>query len=368
MISDRVLDLAVEKGLIAQGQALALQSLAREVEGPRTASAIAEPVDEERLRFVSGFADIFVTLGLALFLGAATYFAALALPPGAAALVLAAMSWGLAEFFTRRRRMALPSIVLLIVFVCAAFMAFSLLLGAGRGASLLALWGWGWGRGWGIGVMPKVDDAQNIAIAAIGTTVLAASHYWRFRVPITVAAAVSALSLALVTLLTALAPDLMKRLATPVVFVIGLAIFALAMRFDLSDPHRETRRTDIAFWLHLLAAPMIVHSVFQAVGATTYGIGPASALLVLLIFAALALVAILVDRRALLVSGLIYAGWAFASLFRTIGFRDYTGPITILVLGAFVLVLSGGWTHLRLAVLRRLSPSLAEKLPPHVPR
>lgn len=366
MISDRVLDLAVEKGLIAQGQALALQSLAREVEGSR--EAVAEPVDEERLRFVSGFADIFVTLGLALFLGAATYFAALALPPAGTAAALAAMSWGLAEFFTRRRRMALPSIVLLIVFVCAAFMALSLLLGAGKGASLFALWGWGWARGWGLGAMPSVADAKGIAIAAIGTTALAAAHYWRFRVPITVAAAASALSLALITLLTAFAPDLMKRLATPVVFLIGLSIFALAMRFDLSDPHRETRRTDIAFWLHLLAAPMIVHSVFQAVGATTYGIGPASALLVLLIFALLAFVAILVDRRALLVSGLIYAGWAFASLFRTIGFKGYTGPITVLLLGAFVLVLSGGWTYLRLAVLRLLSPGLAARLPPHLPR
>ena len=368
MISERVLDLAVEKGLIERGQALALQSLAREVEGPRPATAIGEPVDEERLRFVSGFADIFVTIGLALFIGAATFFVALVLPPAGTAAATAAMAWGLAEFFTRRRRMALPSIVLLVVFVCAAFLSLSLLLGAEKGASLFALWGWGWGRGWGINAIPKVADAQNIALAAVGTTALAAAHYWRFRVPITVAAAVSALSLAALTLLTAAAPELMKSLATPVVFVIGLAIFALAMRFDLSDPHRETRRNDIAFWLHLLAAPMIVHSVFQAVGATTYGIGPASALLVLAIFVLLALVAIMVDRRALLVSGLVYAGWAFASLFRTIGFKGYTGPITILVLGAFVLLLSAGWTQLRLVVLRRLSPALAERLPPHVPR
>jgi hypothetical protein len=296
------------------------------------------------------------------------YFVAMALPPAGSLAALAAMSWTLAEFFTRRRRMALPSIVLLLVFVCSSFVALTLATGAGKSASLFTLWGWGWGRGWGLGVMPKAADAAGVAFAAIGTTALAALHYWRFRVPITIAAGVSALSMAVLTFLTALAPDLMQQLATPVVLATGLAIFALAMRFDLSDPHRETRRTDIAFWLHLLAAPMIVHSLFQGLGVATRGIGTMSALLVLVIFLGLALVAILVDRRALLVSGLVYAGWAFASLVRTIGFRDMTGPLTILVLGAFVLLLSGGWTWLRMRVVGGLPPAWAARFPPHAPR
>ena len=364
MISERVLDLAVEKGLIAEGQALALRSLAREVEAPRP----AEPFDEERFRFVTGFADIFVTLGLGLFLGSAMYFVGMALPMAGSLAILAAMAWGLSEFFTRRRRMALPSIVLLLVFVCSAFAALAIVTGSGKGSSLLALWGWGWGRRLGIDPLPNAAAAPGVAFAALTTCALAALHYWRFRVPITVAAGISALSMAFITTLAALAPTLTKAMMTPLVLAIGLVVFALAMRFDLSDPHRETRRTDIAFWLHLLAAPMIVHSVFQAVGADRYGIGFFAALLVLLIFAGLAFVAILVDRRALLVSGLLYAGWAFASLIRTIGFKGLTGPLTILVLGAFVLLLSAGWTSLRLAVLSRLPPAWAARLPPHVPR
>ena len=44
---------------------------------------------------------------------------------------------------------------------------------------------------------------------------------------------------------------------------IGLAIFATAMKFDMSDRNRVTQRTDIAFWLHLLAAPLIVHSIVR---------------------------------------------------------------------------------------------------------
>ncbi len=45
----------------------------------------------------------------------------------------------------------------------------------------------------------------------------------------------------------------------------GLAVFAAAMAFDISDRERVTRRADCAFWLHLLAAPLIVHSLVSFV-------------------------------------------------------------------------------------------------------
>src|SRR5438874_3733945 len=38
-----------------------------------------------------------------------------------------------------------------------------------------------------------------------------------------------------------------------------------AMAFDASDRERATRRADCAFWLHLLAAPLIVHSLIWLV-------------------------------------------------------------------------------------------------------
>ena len=48
--------------------------------------------------------------------------------------------------------------------------------------------------------------------------------------------------------------------------VFGIGVFLFAMWWDASDPKRETRRADVAFWLHLLAAPMIVHPVFKLFG------------------------------------------------------------------------------------------------------
>ena len=64
-------------------------------------------------------------------------------------------------------------------------------------------------------------------------------------------------------------------------------------------------------------------------------------------FLALSFVAVLIDRRAMLVSGLTYAGIAFWTLIRQAGFSDMTTPLTILALGAFVLLLSAGWRPLR---------------------
>lgn len=353
MIPDPVLDLAVAKGLIEPGQAAALRSLARQ-ERPEPRP---EPVDEERLRFITGFADIFVTMGLGLFLGAASYLLHASL--GGAVVVsatMAALAWALAEFFTRRRRMALPSIVLLVVFAHSSFFALGSALGAGGGSG-------GARSGWLDTLWRPEGDPLPMALAALGTVALAGLHYWRFRVPITVAAGAAALALSILFLLYAAAPDATEQLVNGLLAALGLAVFAAAMGFDLRDPRRETRRTDIAFWLHLLAAPLIVHSVFQAIGAGRGEVGTGVSALVLLVFAALALVAILVDRRALLVSGLVYAGVAFSSLIRGVGLTDTTTPVTILVLGAFVLLLSAGWGPLRAGLLGLAPEALAARLP-----
>jgi hypothetical protein len=45
----------------------------------------------------------------------------------------------------------------------------------------------------------------------------------------------------------------------------GLAVFAVAMSYDLTDPERVTHRSDCAFWLHFLAAPLLVHSLIELV-------------------------------------------------------------------------------------------------------
>ncbi|WP_371348302.1 hypothetical protein [Ancylobacter sp. IITR112] len=346
-ISERTVLIATERGLITRDQAERLRALEAEL-APSASAILPPPQDDERLRFITGFGDIFVTIGLALFLGALGYFGETLGPAGMWATVGAA-SWLLAEFFTRMQRMALPSIVLLVVFCASVFMASSAWFGviAPLVPSLMSL----------------SEDPLVLALAGLATLAAATLHYWRFRVPITIAAGAAALVAIVVGLVAAIAPGGLDAAINPVLMLCGLGVFGLAMRFDMSDPQRLTRRTDIAFWLHLLAAPLIVHPLIRGFIWPDGAPGDGNALPMLAVFAVLGVVAVLIDRRALLVSGLAYAGLAFASLIKVSGFAGSTTPLTVFVLGAFILLLSALWHPLRRAVLAVLPARLARRLP-----
>lgn len=343
MISERTLALAIERGVLTLEQAGRLRGLETEAE--------REPRDDEKLRFITGFGDIFVAIGLTLFLGATGYFAALATGLFGFGVVLAVVSWLLAEFFVRRRRMALPSILLLVAFAFAVFCA------------VFSLTGGSWPSRLETPDTADLSAVRGAVVAALATAALVGVHYRRFRVPITVAAGVAALVLATFAALTLVAPGLVVAWFRPILFGSGIVVFTLAMRFDLSDPMRVTRRTDIAFWLHFLAAPLIVHPL---IGGFVWGgeiFDQAKAVEVLLIFLALGIIAVLVDRRAVLVSGLAYAGAACGSLLSRSHLGGNTAPATVLVLGAFVLLLSAGWRPLRATFLSWLPAPLARRLP-----
>jgi hypothetical protein len=358
MISSEILTKGVAQGIITAEQAERLRAL----------DTVGEPLerpaspDDEQLRFISGFSDIFVTIGLAMFLGAIGYFAQQAGGRLGMWIALAIAAWLLAEFFTRIRRTALPSIVLLIVFAVGVFLDASYLLGAAR------IW-----PGVAVNTTSSVvassilglDPGRPVALAgaAFLTVLLTAVHYWRFQVPITIAAGCAALTGTVVGLVYGLAPELPSVVYSAVILACGLAIFALAMRFDMADPERLTRRTDIAFWLHLLAAPLIVHSLIRGLVANTQKLEPTAAIGIMVVFLALSLIAVLIDRRAMLVSGLSYAGIAFWTLIRQAGFSDMTTPLTILTLGAFVLLLSAGWRPLRAGILNHVPSALTRNLP-----
>jgi predicted membrane channel-forming protein YqfA (hemolysin III family) len=144
------------------------------------------------------------------------------------------------------------------------------------------------------------------------------------------------------------------------------------MAFDLSDRERLTRRADCAFWLHLLAAPLIVHSLITLVAPDYQTVMTMSvAVAILAIFAMLTIVAIVIDRRALLVSALIYVGIVIAYGIRTTSAvgqqpdnQSFVLFATLLVLGALVLMIGVGWRPLRRLFIRLLPAALGRRLPP----
>lgn len=345
MYSESDLQDAVTAGVLTPDAAQALRD--------HVARLRATPlVDEEHFRLLSGFNDIFVAiagiillvavgwLGNGIRLGAADYQ-----PSFMAGVLVAAASWGLAEYFTRQRRMALPSILLLFGFV--GGVAFSL------GALAAQLF-------------PRAGDSQGALIlsgVAALSAVAAWLHWRRFMVPITVAVGAAAGAGVIASLIMSIAPD-NRQLPFLLLLASGVAIFLLAMRWDMSDRARTTRRSDVAFWLHLAAAPMIAHSLFQLLGVfrgDDMGVG--RAMMVIGLYVAFGLVALAIDRRALLVSSLAYVLFALYALFKQAGAVELSAAFTALVIGSALLLLSALWHQARGMVVRGLPAGLTQRLP-----
>ncbi len=337
MYSESDIDGAVTAGAITPDAAEALR---RYVAGSHATPA----VDEEHFRLLTGFNDIFVSIAIVLLLVAVGQIG-MSVTHALGGVLVAGAAWALAEYFTGRRRMALPSILLLIAFV-----------GGVAGALF--------------GVIETVaphmgDRAGALAAAGVGLCSAGAAwlHWRRFMVPITVAAGAAALVATAIGLVVAAVPNI-QQAVWPLLLLGGLAVFAVAMRWDMSDTERKTRRSDVAFWLHLAAAPMIAHSVFQMLGVFRGDIGAGMAVVVLALYVGFAAIALAVDRRALLVSGLAYVLAALYALFRSAGAIELGAALTAFVIGSALLSLSAFWQPMRRAVVTALSASLRHRLPP----
>jgi len=369
MVEDDDLEAAVAEGVLTQAQLDALRTFV----SSRRASA--ERADDERFRFMRGFNDFFFAVGIVLFGAGITFFA------GTSAfknILAAAVIWALAEFLVRRMRLVLPGILLVSLF---AFFAFR--LAQLNWASLAHFTGLPLRLTPGFPTRPNpvLDSFEPIAITvkALAAALAATLFYLRFQLPFALLVIAGCLVLFLSMLFgPVLFPD---TSAYPLILLLcGLGVFTVAMYYDLSDRTRTTRLADCAFWLHLLAAPLIVHSLIRLLlsgpagadaSAGPFGLSmtTASAVTIFVIVALLTMVAILIDRRALLVSALIYLGvaigYALASAIRAGTDSDVSVFFaTLVILGATVLILGAGWQPLRRVFLRLVPTAFVNRLPP----
>jgi hypothetical protein len=342
MYSESDLQSAVSAGVLPAEAADALRA---HVTGMRSSPA----ADEEHFRLVTGFNDIFVTIAAIILLVAVAGIGQ-SISNALAGVFVAAAAWGLAEFFTLKRRMALPSIVLLLAFT------------GGVAAAQIA----GIESSFGDDLEGRAGTLMVGGVALI-TAFATWLHWRRFHVPITVAAGTAAIAATVVALILAAvnpADDAREQTAMAIVLIAGLAVFAVAMRWDISDRARETRRSDVAFWLHLLAAPMIAHPLFWILGVTQGdAIGAGAAFGVVAVYIGMGLVALAIDRRALLVSALAYVLVALTFLFREFGVVELNVALTALVIGSALLSLSAFWSPIRRFVVEKLPSGLQVKLP-----
>ncbi|MBL8651376.1 MAG: hypothetical protein JNL35_13370 [Sphingopyxis sp.] len=308
--------------------------------------------DEESFRLITGFNDIFVSIAAVILLVAVAWIGQ-SIHTALAGVFVAASAWFLAEYFTRKRRMALPSIVLVLAFAGGVF------------ASMV-----GFLVEHGERIFGNRPDETVGAIIIGGMALITAGATWfhwrRFMVPITVAAGTAALAATAVALVLSITgfPRDSATLPMALVLVAGIGVFALAMWWDRSDRVRQTRRSDVAFWLHLLAAPMIAHPIFHLLGVTDGSdIGSSAAVLVIGVYILFGVIALAIDRRALLVSALAYVLFALTELFRTFGAVELNVALTAFVIGSALLLLSAFWQNARSVVVGFLPANLANQLP-----
>ncbi|RUO75378.1 hypothetical protein [Idiomarina seosinensis] len=331
MYTDDDLHSAVQEGVISEQSASDFRQFVEERRNTHFQ-------DEEHVRFVSGFNDIFVVIAAVVTLVASWTLGNL-IGFGLGGLLVAASSWIMSEYFSRKRQMALPSIVLLLTCLggvyFSAFFGFKLITGETELAAMLA--------------------------TAV-TTLISVAHWLRFRVPIAFA---TSLGLLMVTAFVPLEWWIESTVVwQSVIFLAGVLVFAIALYWDRKDTLRQTRSSDIAFWLHLVAAPMLVNPLFAGITKGDFDIGIAQALITVAVYALLSVTSLIIDRRALMVSALAYVFYVFASLLTNVGLVDLATTITGLVIGIGLLLVSSQWHGIRAILLNQLPPRLQAYVPP----
>lgn len=349
MIDEQDLRAATAAGIIDEAQAARLGALAHQRAG-RLAKGLPE---DEPFELFRGFAEIFVSLGLILLIGSAVTFATALGGVMGITLGLAGLCWLAATYFTLKRRMTLPSIVLV----------------SGYAIGISGF------LGWTLETM-RLDTTGPFA-GVFGLLGICAMllHFRIFRVPFSMFLA-GLFGLAVVfgfTINANVAPlffgdwealfDLRAGSGLAVATLIfGLAAFLAGLWFDIQDPHRVGRLARSAFWLHLLAAPALVNTVMLTAYNTQ---GTLGTVLTISGLALVTLLALIIDRRSFLTAGLGYLAALIFALLQQ-GDGDLSIPLLMLVLGSVITFLGTFWTDLRVRLMRRL-PDFPGKsrLPPY---
>lgn len=340
---------SVAAGILSEKQAASLTALAVSRKGAREGLA---PGDEP-FELFRGFNEVFIITGLAIlaigWVGIVSNifdtqiigFRDVAIRYGLPGTVVI---WILAEYFIHRRRMVGPSNFLAILFA------------SNTGATLVSYYAEPF--------MIGQQDYSSLPFPLMLSTLAVFGFWLRFRVPF--AMAMIAMSLFVIAMILAAiqrgTPESISDLfllsaGGPFGWItlgLGLAFFAAAMLFDMSDPHRVTRRNVNGFWLHVVAAPALVSTL----ALTLIEAEQMEALVgVLFIFA---LVAIVIDRRSFLTAAIGYVVALAGTIFGDDGTFN-----TILALGIILLILGAFWEKIR-ARLLRMMPSFIplHRLPP----
>ncbi len=323
-------------------------------------SASPSPAGEEELRFIRNFHDVFLSIGLGLFAVGLGIFSTLMIGQltgiqidegnigksvkgalmigGTVYAVNAAVIWGIGEVFARTRKLFLPAIVILVAFTVFVVLSVSAFYGASFGE-----------------VPDSFDDVADSArlyplVVSIAATFAILAYYVRMKLPFAMGVGAASLAGVVVSIAIYSNPSLVLNNIWAWVFGAGLFLFILGIYFDARDPERRTRISDNGFWLHFFAAPLMFTAITRMVAGDGAYSSDATfpAVATLLIVVVFAVISLLINRRALLVAGLLSAGVAIGVLVNNVGMDGaWTAGLTLLLLGGAMVLLGGGWKTVR---------------------
>ncbi len=323
MISKSIFQKAVDQNLLDAEQLDPLyqfisQQLSPEQEGNR----------EEPLRFIRSFGDVFITLGIILLVLAIN----MANLSGYAYFFPVAGFVVVSEWLVRVRKLALPGIAILIAILYFVNKAIDF----------------------------NHQEATTFGLAILSLTCLI--YYLRYKMPFSLLPLV----MGLVAIIIIQAG--WNVFENPVIFAgLGLLVFMLAMVFDVLDTARESHLSDSAFWLHLLASPLMVHgTLFTLLSSDSHWLKPIDAeFLIISFFVIFFLLALLVDRRAMLISTQIYVIYAVTQLMQNqISNTQNVLMLVMMGLGLFVLFFGTYWYLARRFIYSFLSGTVINRYVP----
>ena len=354
--------------------------------------------EDEPLPFLSNFQDIFLTVGIIILLVGVGILSArigedLARGADSPMLVLAGISaavlglvWALSEIIVRKRRRILPGIVLCIAFLSLFFSVFVNLYGFAFGEDAMdRLDNVEWTE-------PDIEEPDQVTHEMLRATAAAARdvlpwpvkgfilltpammfcaafvYYRRFRLPFSSAMVGLAAVWVVLALIFFAFPYDTIRFSPTLGFLSGLALLVAGVSYDMRDPERVTRWSGNGFWLHFVAAPLVLGGALAIVRMGpvfdipqmaegdidfwTNQFNVAQSVVTLVVIGVFALISLLLNRRALVVAGLLSAGIAIGVIVRASGLGGAeVAAVTLILLGGGILLLGLGWNSARAALL-----------------
>lgn len=350
------IEAARSAGILDDAKAAELDAFLRAQADPGASS------DNESLRFLANFNDVFISIGLGLLAVGLSIGSGMVFGSSGSALVVAlpvlVALWALLEYFAGRRRLLLPSMTL------------SLLI-TGLAMILVALVASGFGDVENIEenfLERGISSAKDFGFwASSGAVVSAGIIYARFRLPFALFLIAVGFAVGLYTY-TISDYNFSEILGGSASFVIGMITLVVAIFFDAQDPERKGLNSDNAFWLHFAAAPQIMlglRGMLTGGGFTPSGTGEAVALLLAL--GAFAFLSLALNRRALIAAALLSFWLALGVLVESAGGSEISTVVwTLVLLGGAIVLLGAGWKTARRMVLAFLPSKgpLARVFPP----